>query len=156
MKKLLSVILISVLLLTLAACGGGSDSKEAPFDPAADASTLLASGCFSEELTEIDLDTACALYGIDRSTVTDGAVYGSTGVTGEELAILVLKDEEAAQTALKMLGYRVEDQTQVLAGYAPDAVAKLKEAVTARRESTVLLVIANDYGPIETFLGGQK
>lgn len=156
MKKLLSVIVVLALLLSLAACGGESAAKKAPFDPAADAATLLASGCFSEELTEIDLDTACALYGIDRSTVTDGAVYGSTGVTGEELAILVLKDEEAAGTALKMLGYRVEDQAQVLAGYAPDAVAKLEKAVTEQRENTVLLVVANDYGPIDTFLGGQK
>lgn len=152
MKKSLSVILSLALLLALAACGGGQE--ETPFDPAADSETLLESGCFSGEMTGIDLATACALYGIDQSTVSGGAVYGSAGVTGEELAILTFQSAEDAQAALKQLQYRVEDQLEVLSDYAPDAVPRLEGAVVTARGASALLVVADDYGPVETFLGG--
>ena len=112
------------------------------------------SGAFSEALTEIDQDTACLLYGIDASTVTACAVYGSTGATAEELAIFTLKDSDAAGAALSALQLRVEDRTEALASYLPNEITKLQSAVTEARGSSVLLVIAADYGPIDTFLEG--
>ncbi|BDF68891.1 hypothetical protein CE91St43_28630 [Oscillospiraceae bacterium] len=151
MKKLLAGITSLALCLSLTACGG--DGKKA-FDPSADAETLLNSGAFSEALTEIDQDTACLLYGIDASTVTACAVYGSTGATAEELAIFTLKDSDAAGTALSALQLRVEDRTEALASYLPNEITKLQSAVTEARGSSVLLVIAADYGPVDTFLEG--
>lgn len=153
MKKYLFVVLTFCLLLPLAACGGGQE-QEAPFDPAADAQTLLASGAFSEELTEIDQAIACALYGIDEAAVTASAVYGSTGATAEELALFTLKDEQAAQAALTRLQYRVEDRTEEMAGYLPNEIPKLEDAVVTARGCSVLLAVAGDYGPVTSFLGG--
>ena len=147
MKKLPALLLCAALVLTLSACGGKKADK--PFDPAADSQTLLTSGCFSEELTEVPTEIACATYGIDPATVTSGACYGSTGATAEELAIFVLKDEAAAQTALKQLGYRVEDRTEDMKSYLPAEVPKLEKAVTASRGNSVLLAVASDYGPVE-------
>ena len=90
--------LAAALVLALSACGGGETAE--PFDPAATASALLESGAFSEALEPLDQSVACMLYGIDESTVTGCAVYGSTGATAEEIAVLTLADEEAAQAAL--------------------------------------------------------
>ena len=150
MKKLLCAAMGLALLFSLCACGGKEETA-APFSPA-DAATLLDSGAFSEALESIDTDVACALYGIDETTVTEAAVYGSTGATAEELAIFVLTDEEAAQAALTALGYRVEDRAAAMADYLPNEVPKLEKAVLEQRESTVLLVVASDYDPVNEFL----
>ena len=150
MKKLVSAALTLALLLSLAACGS-KEEEPAPFSPA-DAAALLESGAFSETLEPIDADVACALYGIDEATVTDAAVYGSTGTTAEELAIFILADEEAAQAALTALGYRVTDRTAAMASYLPGEVPKLEKALLEQRGNTVLLVGASDYDPVNEFL----
>ena len=151
MRKLLRATLALALLLSLAACGGKTEEGPAPFSPA-DAPALLGSGAFSEALEAIDTDTACALYGIDATMVTDAAVYGSTGTTAEELAILTFTDTDAAQAALTALGYRVEDRTESMADYLPSEVSKLEKAVLEQRENTVLLVVASDDDPVNEFL----
>lgn len=150
MKKLLFAALTLALILALAACGG-KDGEAAPFSPD-DATALLDSGAFSEALESIDRDTACDLYGIDELTVIASAVYGSTGTTAEELAIFTLRDEEAAQAALTALGHRIEDQKADMADYLPDEVPKLEKAILERRGNSVLLVVANDYAPVEELL----
>ena len=150
MKKLLLALLSVSLLLSLAACGGKEEEKT-PFSPD-DAATLLESGAFSEVLEAIDADIACALYGIDETTVTGAAVYGSTGTTAEELAIFVLAGEESAQAALTALGYRVEDRAAAMASYLPNEVPKLENAILEQRGNTVLLVVASDYSPVDDFL----
>lgn len=151
MRRFLCMLCSAALGLSLAACGGDS-SAPAPFDPEADGKTLLETeGVFSGSLTAIDQDVACTLYGIDESTVTASAVYGST-VSAEELAIFTFSDETAAQTAGEQLGYRVEDRREELENYLPEELPKLDKAVIEVRGTSALLVIAADYGPVETFL----
>ena len=153
MRKFLCAVCCAVLCLPLTACGGkGSDP--APFDPAQDAKTLMETeGVFSGALTGIEQDVACALYGIDESTVTASAVYGST-VSAEELALFAFTDEAAAQSAGELLGYRVEDRREELENYLPEELPKLDKAVIEVRGNSVLLVIAADYDPVDAFLGG--
>ena len=151
MKKFLCLLCAAALGLFLSGCG---EKKASPFDPASDGKTLLeTAGVFCDTLTEIDQATACALYGIDESTVTSSAVYGSTS-SAEELAIFTFSDEAAAQTAGELLGYRVEDRKDELENYLPNELPKLDKAVIEVRENSVLLVIAADYSGVETFLGG--
>lgn len=156
MKKLLSGLFALLLLLSLPACGGEKDPS--PFDPEADTKTLLeAPGTFSGELEELELSTACALYGIEEDTVDSGKVYvGNAGVSLEELAVFVLSDSQAAQEALTALQYHVEDQKEASAGYAGflgEEIPKLDGAVLEQRGNSVLLAVAADYGPITAFLG---
>ena len=150
MKKARFAPLFLALIFTLSACG----EKPASFSPATDSSILLeAEGAFSAPLTPIDRSTACALYGIDENTVTDCAVYGST-TSAEELAILVFSSNEEAKTAQTLLQYRIKDRTDELRDYLPDELPKLEKAVIELRESSILFVIAADYGPVEDFLKG--
>ena len=149
MKKFLSGILAAALCLGLSACGG---KETAPFDPAADAETLLASGAFSEELTQIDRAVICAQYGLDETTVTGCAAYAPTGATAEELAIFTFSSSDQADKALTALQNRVADRTDELEGYLPDEISKLDSAVVEVRGSSALLVVASDYGPVTTFL----
>ncbi len=149
MKKATFAVLV-LALLTLCACGG---KEPEAFDPAG-AQDLLTSGAFSEELEAIDGEVACALYGIDPETVTDCAVYGSTGATAEELAVFVCADEEGAKAVETQLTTRVADRTADMVGYIPLEVPKLQEAVVERRGVSVILVVANDYGPVADWLEG--
>lgn len=150
MKKILFGIVFAALCLSLTACGG----KTAEFSPAKDAAALReAEGAFATALTQIDQATACALYGIDEAAVTASAVYASPS-SAEELAIFTLNSEEAAKAAQTALGYRVEDRQEELEDYMPGEMDKLKDAVIEKRGSSVLLVIAADYGPVREFLEG--
>ena len=151
MRKILCAACLSALFLTLSACGGGGEKAE--FSPTDDARTLLDSpGVFGEALTEIDQSTACALYGIEETTVTESAVYGSTS-SAEELAIFTFSDETSAQAAAQQFTYRVEDRRDELENYLPDELPKLDSAIVEVRGNSALLVIAADYGPVDVFLG---
>lgn len=156
MKKFLCVSCAVLLTLSLAACGGGGTDQTPAFDPEGAAQALLDSGAFSAPLEELDRATACALYGIGEATVEECRVYvGNAGVSLEELAVFVLSDETAAQEALTCLQYRVEDQREAAAGYAgflQGELDKLDGAVLQQRGTSVLLVIAADYAPVEALL----
>lgn len=152
MKKFLCVFCSALLCLSLAGCGG--EKEEAPFDPETDAAALLETqGVFTAELEEVDQATACALYGIDESTVTGCKVYmANVGVSLEELAIFTFSSEDAARDGEEILQYRVEDQKEAAAGYAEflkDEAVKLEGAQVERRGNSVRLVIAADYGAVK-------
>lgn len=149
MKKLLSVFLLMGLLLSLAACKGESPKADLTLD---DAQTLLDSVAFSEPLEEIDLEIACSLYALDQSKITGAAVYGSTGATAEELAVFIFSDADAATAAKTSFETRITDRTEAMADYLPNEVPKLEKAVLEVRGSTLLFVVANDYGPVEELL----
>lgn len=150
MKKFLSVFLSGLLVLSLTDCG---EKAPAAFSPASDAQELIyTSGLFAGELEAVDQSTACALYGIDETTVTDCAVYMANATSAQELAIFTLSDEEAAQTAAKQLGYRVEDQKEALADYLPGEISKLEGAIVETRGNSVLLLVCSDYDAAKAVL----
>lgn len=151
MKRLFTGLISMALFFTLAACGD-QNNAQTPFDPAADATALLETSAFSETLMEIDKETACTLYGIDGGTVTASAFYGSTGATAEELAILTLDSEDSAAAAVKALEQRVSDRKEALADYQPQEIDKLNGAIVSQRGSSVMLVVASDYSPVNTML----
>ena len=79
---LLAALTCGVLLL--AACGGGETSGDAAWTKE-DAQKILDSAAFSEELEELDLDTAWMLYGLgdaglERENLTwdDCIVFGDS------------------------------------------------------------------------------
>ena len=139
MKSLLIRLMPAALLcLALTACGGGGAVGQTPYDPETAAQALLDSGAFSDALDTVDQDTAAALYGIDADTITGSAVYTSLSAGAEEIAVLVLTDEDAAAAALDGLEARVADQKAVLESYQPDEVSKLDSAIVEQRGNSVL------------------
>ena len=155
MKHLLVRLLPGVLALCLclAACGGDSAQS---YDPAATAQALLDSTAFSDALDSLDKDTAAALYGIDPATITDCAVYTSLSMGAEEIAVLTLTDEAAAQTAKTALDKRVSDQIAALESYMPDEVDKLNHAIVKQTGNSALLVVAADAGAAQSVLNNLK
>ena len=73
MKKLLSLTLALALVLGLTACGGKKENYKT-----GDVQAMVKAGAFSEELEELDGDTAFALYkladaGLEREDLKDCA-----------------------------------------------------------------------------------
>ena len=92
-----------LLLLPLAACGGAEE--KAGFDPEITLQALADAGAFSEELEELDGDTAFTLYGLGNSGLEreDLPKLESAVIQQRENTVLLLVagDLEAAQGVLE-------------------------------------------------------
>lgn len=105
----------------------------------------------------MDEDLAWMLYGLEdaglsRSDVTDVHAYRSSGATCEELAILLFAGESAAQTAINTLELYIANQIQANKDYRPAEIPKLEQAILEQHGTTVVLVVANNYGVIHELL----
>ena len=120
--------------------------------------TILDSGAFTDELDELDCDTAWALYqleeaGLSREDLTDGVIYRSAGATCEELSLLIFSDSGAAQTAQGALEAYLQSQIENNRDYRPGEIPKLEDAVLRQEGSTVLLAVSADTPAVEALLG---
>jgi len=151
MKKLMCTLLAMACILGLAGCGGqsgGAASEPAPWQEG-DVDAILKAGACSEELEELDMDTAWMLfkladYGLERDSLTGGAYFRSAGGTCEEVAVLLFADEDAAEKAVEALEAYVRSQIDANADYRPADIPKLENAWLERRRATVLLAVVND------------
>ena len=144
MKKLLPIVLALSLALSLSACGGGEESYKPE-----DVRAMADAGAFSEELEELDGDTAFALYGLadrglEREDLTDCAILRSAGATCEEGAVLVFTGADKAKTAKEALENYVQSQIEANTEYRPAEIPKLEAALVDVRGETLLLVVANE------------
>ena len=151
MMKLFGLAAAAVCLLALAGCGGQSGG-EAGYTKE-QVQTILDSGAFTDELDELDCDTAWALYqleeaGLSREDLTDGVIYRSAGATCEELSLLIFSDSGAAQTAQGALAAYLHNRD-----YRPGEIPKLEDAVLRQEGSTVLLAVSADTPAVEALLG---
>lgn len=162
MKRIVLVMLAACLAVGLAACGGGEpapgetngaesnvvDSTTLP-DAQTMARAFLDGEVFSETLEELDLDVAYRLYaledyGVAREGLTGGAVYGSTGATAEEVAVLIFSDAGTAQTAKEALEDHIDSQKESYEEYIPAEIPKLDEATVTICGDTLILVVPAD------------
>ena len=153
MKKLLSLTLALALVLGLTACGGKKENYKT-----GDVQAMVKAGAFSEELEELDGDTAFALYkladaGLEREDLKDCAVQRSAGATCEEAAVLVFTSADKAKTAKGALEDYVQGQIEANTDYRPAEIPKLKGAYCNTWGNTVLMVVASDMDAAKTALG---
>lgn len=149
MKKLLSLTLALALALGLSACGKGGENGAPPLYATSHVEAIAKAGAFSEELEELDADTAFALYkladaGLAREDLKECAVLRSAGATCEEGAVLVFTGADKAETAEGALKDYVQRQIGENTDYRPAEIPKLEDALVDRRGETLLLVVAND------------
>ena len=147
MKKWILLLAGAMLAAALTACGGQQAGTDAWTVEQGQA--ILESGAFSEELEELDLDTAFLLYklgeaGLSRENLTDGMCRRSAGATCEELAVLIFDSQEAADTAAAALQTYLEGQIEANTDYRPVEIPKLEGAWVEQRGYTLLMVVAND------------
>lgn len=148
MKKLLTFTLALALSLGLTACGREQNDAP-PLYGTSHVKAMADAGAFSEELEELDGDTAFLLYkladcGLEREDLKDCAVLRSAGATCEEGAVLVFSGADEAEAAESALKDYIQSQIDANTDYRPAEIPKLEEALVDRRGETLLLAVAND------------
>ena len=146
MKKLTALMVAFVCVLTMSACGSKSEVEVFTLESL---SRVQEAGAFSEELEELDADTAFMLYqladyDLSREDLTEAAVMRSAGATCEEGAVLIFSDAEKANAAAEAMGDYLEGQIEANADYRPNEIPKLEGAVLITRANTLLMVVPND------------
>lgn len=135
-------LLLTSLCLLLCACSG--KESIASYVPA-DARSLVEAGAFDGTMEEVDAFIVSMLYGIAEEEITEcvGFLAINTSVSADEVTVLVMKDEEAALRAEEACKARAASQIASCAGYCPDQVPRLEDAVILRRGNTVLFAVGN-------------
>ncbi len=145
MKKIISLILASVLLLT--ACSSGEASVE--IDIAATAEQMKSETVLLGELIEMsEVNVEELLYtDYDAEVVAEYIVYScASKATAEEIAIF--KAVEGETDAVKaILEQRVLDLSNEYRDYIPVEMPKLENAYIDSVGEYVILVIADDTAP---------
>lgn len=142
-----TLAMLCCLCMALTACQG--QVKPAPYTTG-QVDLIADSGAFSETLEPLDGDTAFGLYhladyGLSRDDLTDCAILRSAGATCEEVAVLVLtEDEDKISSAQQALTDYVQQQLEENRDYRPGEIHKLEDALVDRRGAALLLVVAND------------
>ena len=156
MKRLMTFVLALIMIMTLAACGGGSQDYN-PYardlDEDAFAATLLAKIEFGDIMTEVDDDAAeilYSLYGLTENDYDDLCVYMSTGATAEEIAVISVENEDQAAKVGAVLVDRIDAQIKSYENYAPDEVEKLSNAIVEQVDDVVILIVCEDYEQYRT------
>ena len=133
-----------LVLLLLCACGGTDSGSKAAYS-AQNAQDLIDAGAFTGEMEEVDGDVAAALYGLDADTVAECRCFMAvnTAVSADEVTVLVLTDEKAADAAVAACKARVDSQIESCTDYAPAAIPGLENAVILQRGCTVLFAVGD-------------
>ena len=157
MKKLMALMLAFVCVLTMTACGGKAEGEVFNL---ASLDKVQQAGAFSEELEELDADTAFMLYkladsGLSREDLAEAAVVRSAGATCEEGAVLIFSDAEKANAAAEAMGDYLESQIEGNVNYRPNEIPKLEGAILLVRANTVLLVVPNDAAAVRNLFEYQ-
>lgn len=155
MKKILGVVMALACLISLISCGSKDSSAAYTKEQA---QQIMDGGVFSEQLEDLDLDTAWSLYqlagaGLSRDQLTDGVVHRSSGGTCEELALLIFQDADAAKTAKTALETYLQDQIKENKNYRPAEIPKLEDPFLEQAGDSVLLVVSGNTDTVKSILG---
>lgn len=151
MKRILPMILALIMTMGLAGCGGKGENDAPALYGVHHVEAMVQAGAFSEELDEVDNDTAFLLYrfadyGLAREDLKDCAVLRSAGATCEEGAVLVFAGADKAEKAERALMDYIRGQIEANEDYRPAEIPKLEDALVDRRGESLLLVVASDLG----------
>lgn len=157
MKKFLGLTLALALAFGLTSCGKEQEERYTTKDVQA----MADAGAFSEELEELDGDTAFALYGLadaglEREDLKECAVLRSAGATCEECAVLVLSSAEKSKSAADALFAYIDRQIEANEDYRPAEIPKLESVYISIREDTVLMAVANDLEAAKNAVEGER
>ena len=165
MKKLLIAALVGAMTLTFAGCKGeekevhevskiinetseaqDNEAEEKAIDAAKLAADLVSEISYTDQISEVDLDTAKMFLNLAEVEVNEAYIYESSGATAEEVVVFVCKDSDSAAKAKTAFEQRVEEQTENFTDYVPEEVPKLKDAVIITSKDIAILSVSGDSG----------
>lgn len=137
MKKLLAFVLVLVMLLSFAACGG-----EKTIDLAA-AKEAIVNDLQVEGALELPAERLEGLYGITADQVKSSACFITMGGTfPDEVVMVEAVDSSAASDIAKKLGARLEEIKSQSQNYDAENFALLEKVEVLQKGNYVALFIS--------------
>ena len=136
----------AALLLLAVVISGCSSGAGEPYS-LSDAARLMEAGVCGGEMAEIQVSTrtVAMLYGVDEGDIRDFVSFQATNtaVSADEVTVLILTDDAAAERAGAACRRRIESEIKNYEAYCPAAIPSLKGAVVDRIGNTVLVVVGD-------------
>ncbi len=148
MKRFLSLILVSLLTLSLTACGSSASDK----NPAvADISSAILSSISVGETVALTDNTLPKQYlDLDVSKVAEYAVnIASSGALADEIAIFKATDKEAVSKIKEAINSRLSLVEEKFVDYVPAEMSKIENALILENGNYILLAIVEDTKTVE-------
>ena len=144
MRRVYTLGLTALALFALLCGCAGEEAKAAPYT-GSDARAIVEAGACDGAMEEVDSFIVSLVYGIAEESITECVSFLAinTSVSADEVTVLVLADQAAADAAVEACRRRVEQQIADCTNYGPDQVPRLEQAVILRRDNTVLLAVGN-------------
>lgn len=146
MKKILCFLLTCLFLISFTGCSQ-KQAAETDMTPDDMAAAIRASQKELPALVQISLkdpDFAIWLsdyYFLQTEQVTDGAICYANGVEASEIAVLLMTDERACETAKEALEEYMQNRAGAFEGYAPQQAAMVKEGMIVINGRYIALMI---------------
>lgn len=118
--------------------------EEKSIDCKALADALLSKINYTDELSNVDKDTAAMFLNFADVEIEEAYIYESSGATAEEIVVLKCKDSDSAKNAKAAFEQRVEEQTENFTDYVPEEIPKLKDAVIITSKEYAVLSVSGD------------
>ena len=145
MKRILSLILVSLLTLSLTACGSSKSDK----NPAvADISSAILSAISVGETVALTDNTLPKQYlDLDVSLVAEYAVnIASSGALADEIKA---NDKEAVSKIKEAINSRLSLVEEKFVDYVPAEMSKIENALILENGNYILLAIVEDTKTVE-------
>lgn len=145
MKRIISVILLSVLLL--ASCA----PTVIEINVTESAALLRGQVIFEDNMSDMDTAGICRILALTEAEVVQASGYVSTGATAEEF--FVIEVQEGKMDAVeKALDAHMEYMINGYSDYGPQEVPKLKNAVREVCGRYIFLCVCNDPSQAKTVI----
>ena len=140
------VFLVLILSFVLLQAMAGGTASPAPFDAVSEA---VLGAAEMENMTLGDNQMIRRLYGLDPGDY-EGVLlyYPSTNMGTDEIFLVKLSDLGQQETVKKAMEQRLQSQMDVFEGYAPAQYAALEQGIVEVRGNYLLLLVAEDAGPV--------
>ncbi|MEG1067424.1 MAG: DUF4358 domain-containing protein [Anaerovoracaceae bacterium] len=142
MKKILSVLLITVMCIGLVACGSDSDKEAKDIDVDDFASYVMDNYKFEDQLTKLDSAMIGNIYQVEEGV--EATLYIGSGATAEEIAIFKTTDKSKLSKMKENIDAHIEKQKTDFASYMPKETKKLDNAVVEEYSSYIAVVVCNE------------
>lgn len=139
MKRIFSILLCLLLLLSLAACGTAKEIA----DPAALAEALYAAEIYSTDLYPLDSSLVDVMFELDKP-YTAAYGYATAGDAADEIAVLVAADDTAAQDLLTNLEAHRVAFSQLYSTYNAGQCPRIDGALLMRVGNVVVWCVSDD------------